>query len=314
MTGSPTFSIATVGCNFACACAWLLLQLSPPVGEVFHLTLSSVCQNWDLSQCTKDLKRQLTQQGSPEMVDVEIGKLGYQLPPAEVVRRAVANGCKIVAYTYSEPTIFFEYAIDTAKLAHEAGLMNVFKSNGFESAHTVDRMVGLIDAANIDLKSFNDAWYRRVCKGRLEPVLATIRKLHEVGIWTEVTTLVIPGENDSDDELTAIAQFLASVSLDIPWHVTPFHPDYQWADGSRQRTPDSTLDRAYHIGKRAGLRFVYGRAGNECTFCPNPACGAKLIQRAGIFGAKTVRENFADGKCLRCGQPVPGVWKWPSSK
>jgi pyruvate formate lyase activating enzyme len=284
MPGHPTFSIATVGCNFAC----------------------SFCQNWDLSQCTKDLKRELQKRGAAEMIDVEVGNLGYLLMPEQVVAKAVESGCHIVAYTYSEPTIFFEYAIDTARLAHARGLKNVFKSNGYESADTVDKMVGLIDAANIDLKSFSDAFYRRLCKARLEPVLATIRRLVERGIWTEVTTLVIPGENDSDEELAAIAQFLVSVSADIPWHVTPFHPDYQMAD--KQRTPDSTLDRAYEIGKRAGLKFVYARSDvHSCTFCPG--CGAQLIRRQGIRAATIVPGAFQDGKCLRCGLALPGVWK-----
>lgn len=286
MAGSRTFSMATVGCNFAC----------------------EFCQNDDLSQCTKDLKRRLLAEGNPDLLDVEVGALGYRLSPRELVAKAVASGCRIVAYTYSEPTIFFEYAIDTARLAHEHGLLNVFKSNGFESARTVERMVGLIDAANIDLKSFSDAFYRNVCHARLQPVLDTIRRLHAAGIWTEVTTLIVPGENDSDDELRAIAQFIASVDANIPWHVTQFHPAYHMTD--KHRTPIASVERAYAIGKKAGLNFVYGRSGDQsCTFCSN--CGQKLIQREGFFGAEIIPSAFADGKCKKCSTPLPGIWKLP---
>ena len=282
--GSPTFSIATVGCNFAC----------------------DFCQNWDLSQCTKDLKKKLQAKGQSEMLDVEVGRLGYKLPPRVVVEKAVQSGCRIIAYTYNEPTIFFEYAIDTAKLAHEQGLVNVFKSNGYESERTVEAMKGLIDAVNIDLKSFLPEFYTKLCKSKVENVMATIQRLHAAGIWVEVTTLIIPGENDSDDELNAIAQFIASVSTDIPWHVTQFYPMYKMLD--KPRTPVATVERAYEIGKRNGLKFVYGCTDeHSCTYCPN--CGVMLISRVGrIFGAKIVKENFADGKCRKCGEKIPGFW------
>jgi len=284
MSGSKTFSMATVGCNFAC----------------------EFCQNDDLSQCTKDLKKKLIAEGNPDMLDVEVGALGYHISPKELVDKAVKSGCKIVAYTYNEPTIFFEYAIDTARLAHEHGLLNVFKSNGFESERTVQKMIGVIDAANIDLKSFRDDFYRHICHSRLQPVLDTIRRLHDAGIWTEVTTLIVPGENDSDDELNAIAQFIASIDVNIPWHVTQFHPAYHMMD--KKRTPIESVERAYKIGKKAGLNFVYGRSGDQsCTFCPK--CGEKLIHREGIFGAQIIASAFADGKCKKCGTSLPGVWK-----
>eukprot|EP00727_Mastigamoeba_balamuthi_P004830 m51a1_g14345 putative radical sam domain protein (375) ;mRNA; r:168406-170127 len=286
MPGSLTFSIATVGCNFAC----------------------SFCQNWDLSQCTREMKKKLMAEGSPQLVDVEIGKMGYLLSPQEVVNRAVASGVKIMAYTYSEPTVFFEYAIDTARIAHERGLKNVFKSNGYESQHTIERMVGLIDAANIDLKSFRDEFYRKHCKARLEPVLETIRRLHALGIWTEVTTLVIPGENDSDDELRAIAQFIASVDTNMPWHVTPFHPDFEMVAG-KQRTPPETLDRAYEHGKAAGLKYVYARSSGARASTVCPACSAMLIERSGFDSAPTGSFDLHNGKCKKCGFAVPGFWK-----
>ena len=289
MSGSPTFSIATVGCNFSCA----------------------FCQNWNLSQCTKDLKKKLQAKGQTEMLDIEVGRFGYQLSPETIVEKAVQSGCKIIAYTYNEPTIFFEYAIDTAKLAHERGLLNVFKSNGYESERAVEAMKGLIDAVNVDLKSFRPEFYTKLCKSKVENVMATIQRLHAAGIWVEVTTLLIPGQNDSDDELNAIAQFLASISTDIPWHVTPFHPDYLMTD--TPRCPAATLERAYEIGKKHGLKFVYARSGDKnSSFCTK--CGATLVTRKTIMTAKVVTKNFAEGKCLKCGEQIPGVWKFGGSK
>lgn len=284
LPNTTVFSMATVGCNFAC----------------------DFCQNCDLSQCTKDLKKQLQSLGHSEMLDIEVGKLGYKLPPPKVVEKALSSGCKVIAYTYNEPTIFFEYAIDTAKLAHEKGLINVFKSNGYESARTVEAMKGVIDAVNIDLKSFRPEFYTKLCKAKVENVMATIRRIYEAGIWIEVTTLIIPGENDSDDELNAIAQFIASVSVDIPWHVTQFYPMYKMLD--KPSTPESTIERAYNIGRRNGLKFVYGCTDEQySTYCPK--CGVMLIARVGdVFGAKIIEENFADGKCRKCGEVIPGLW------
>ena len=206
--------------------------------------------------------------------------------------------------TYSEPTIFFEYAIDTAILAQQAGLLNVFKSNGFESEDTVKRMKGVISAINIDLKSFSDEFYRTICKSRLQPVLDNIRRMHDAGIWVEVTTLFIDGKNDSDEEMRQIAEYIASVDVNIPWHCTSAFPAYKMTD--IRRTPQSTLARAYKIGKAAGLKFVYARAGEEnSTFCPG--CGAELVHREGIFGA-TVSSSFVNGECKKCGTKIPGVW------
>ena len=215
-------------------------------------------------------------------------------------------GNKVMAFTYNEPTIFFEYALDTARLAKERGIKVIFKSNGYESALAVEKMTGLVDAVNVDLKSFRDDFYKSLCKARLQPVLDTIRRLKEVGIWVEVTTLVIPGENDSDDELNGIAQFLASLDQNIPWHVTPFHPDYQVCSRSlemvkyqmteKPRTSEATLTRAGNIGRKAGLHFVYNRGGGTDTLCTG--CNTCLIRRAG-FSAEVDSSIFKAGECLK---------------
>eukprot|EP01105_Mastigella_eilhardi_P011186 TRINITY_DN2584_c0_g1_i2.p1 TRINITY_DN2584_c0_g1~~TRINITY_DN2584_c0_g1_i2.p1 ORF type:complete len:242 (-),score=56.68 TRINITY_DN2584_c0_g1_i2:127-852(-) len=240
------------------------------------------------------------------MLDVEVSKLGYRLSPADLVEKALQHGNKIMAFTYSEPTIFLEYALDTARLAHQKGLKAVFKSNGYESAYAVSKMVGLIDAVNVDLKAFKDSFYQTECKARVQPVMDTIVRLKQAGIWVEVTTLVIPNENDSNEELAQIAQFLASVDPLIPWHVTPFHPDFKMTN--KTRTPRSTLARAREIGLRAGLKFVYSRTddGGMDTRCPN--CNTLLIERSGFSASCTAKFDTTTGKCLACSFMLPGVW------
>jgi pyruvate formate lyase activating enzyme len=268
LPGTGILSIATAGCNFKC----------------------DFCQNWQISQLSKGWQGEFP---------------GEDLPPAEVVRQAVRAGCSGIAYTYTEPTIFFEYAYDTARLARKRGLRNVFVTNGYQSAEAIEAMVGVIDAANVDLKAFSDDTYKRVCGARLQPVLDTIQRMWEKGIWVEVTTLVVPGQNDSDEELTLIADFLAGISPDIPWHISRFHPDYKMTD--IPPTPTRTLHRAAGIGKAAGLRFVY--VGNvwgdvyEHTYCPR--CGEIIMYRVGY----QVRDRLKAGSCPACGTPIPGVWK-----
>jgi len=191
MPGSLAYSIATAGCNFRC----------------LH------CQNWEISQLPK-----------------EGGRIpGEFVPPEEVVAAAQASGCQAIAYTYTEPTIFFEYAYDVAKLAKEKGLKNVFVSNGYTSEEAAKKIIPLLDANNIDLKG-DDQFYRRVCGARLEPVQRNIKLFWDEGVWVEATTLIIPGYNDSDEQLRDIANFLASVSQDLPWHVTAFYPMYKMKD------------------------------------------------------------------------------------
>ena len=262
LPGTKSFSIASAGCNFRC----------------------EFCQNWDISQITK----------RPE------GKIiGEELPPEKVVKQALKSGCKSIAYTYTEPTIFFEYAQDTARLAKKEGLANVFVTNGYQTPETIKKMKGIIDAANIDLKSFSEEFYQKICGARLTPVLEAIKLMHKAGIWIEITTLVVPKQNDSEKELTQIAKFIASVDKNIPWHISRFHPDYKMTNS--YPTPLETLENAFQIGKNAGLKYVY--LGNvitetgENTFCPK--CGALAIRRAGYL--TEVLGVDKEGNCSNCG-------------
>lgn len=266
LPGSLSFSIATAGCNFHC----------------------EFCQNWDISQMSKGERGQIA---------------GTALPPDQVVAAARRSGCQSIAYTYSEPTIFFEYAYDTAQLARQAGLKNVFVTNGYQTPEAIALMKGVIDAANVDLKALRDATYRAVCGARLQPVLDAIQLMYGAGIWLEVTTLVVPGQNDSEGELRDIARFIASVSHDMPWHISRFHPDYKMLD--REATSRALLMRAAEIGKEEGLRHVYvgnlAGSGYEDTHCP--ACGQVVIQRMGY----SARNGLKGDRCQHCGAPVAVV-------
>jgi len=266
LPGSRSYSIATPGCNFQCP--W--------------------CQNWEISRA--DARDDF--QGIP------------YIEPAQIVAAALAEGCQSVCYTYTEPTIFMEYALDTARLAQKEGLRNVFVTNGYQSPEAVAAMCGLIDAANVDLKGFSDEFYRKHCRARLQPVLDAISAMHRGGIHVEVTTLVIPGLNDSEAELRQAASFLAGICPDLVWHVTRFHPDYQVMD--IQPTPASTLRRAVQIGHGAGVRFVY--AGNvllpEAKDTACPGCGHVVVRREGL-GYTTC---YLDGdRCPACGAGLPIV-------
>lgn len=263
LPGSRAYSIATVGCNFQCG----------------------FCQNWQISQWPRSERGQMP---------------GEPMTPEAVVTAATANGCASISYTYTEPTIFFEYARDCGRLAKAAGLKNTFVTNGYETAETVAELAEWLDAANVDLKAWRDDFYRRMCKARLEPVKETICRMHKAGIHVEVTTLVVPGRNDDSDDLKGIAEFLAGVSPDTPWHVTRFHPDYKMTDG--RPTPLETIRQALAIGREAGLRFVYAGniLGEQDTMCP--ACGARVIARHG-FGVSV--ENLKGSACGKCGAPLP---------
>lgn len=270
LPGTSIFSIGTLGCNFGC----------------------DFCQNWEMSQAPKEGR-------TPQY-------WGDDWPPEKIVNGALKSGASSLAYTYNEPTIFFEYAEDTALLGKKKGLKNVFVSNGFSSKEAVARMRKFVDADNVDLKSFTDSFYGKLCKARLEPVLENISALHKAGIWIEVTTLVIPGQNDSRKELEEIADFIAGVSENIPWHVSAFYPSFRMTDVPP--TTHAKLLEAYEIGKKAGLKFVYvgnvPDAEHESTFCPE--CGEKLIERIGY----NVRvSGLNNGKCGECGERIPGVWK-----
>lgn len=267
LPGTLSMSIATVGCNFVC----------------------SFCQNSDISQMPRDEGR----------------IIGQDLPPAEVVDRALKGRAATIAYTYTEPTIYFEYTLDTARAASEAGLKNIFVTNGYMSEAALDMIGSDLHAANVDLKAFTDEFYKKRCRARLEPVKETIVRMKARGIWIEVTTLIIPGLNDDERELGELAEWLAGVSPEIPWHISKFYPTYHLTDIGP--TPTATIHRAREIGLKAGLRYVY--SGNvwgdegEKTFCHN--CGRLLIDRVGYH----ISENsIRQGACPDCHAPVAGVW------
>ena len=265
--GSRSMSIATVGCNFKCA----------------------FCQNWDLSQASKGKERRIN---------------GRMVKPAQVVALAKEHDCRTIAFTYSEPTIFYEYAYDTARLAAESGIWGVFVSNGYITLEPLGKIRPYLFALNVDLKSFNPDYYTRVLGGRLQPVLDSLRKMKDLGFWLEITTLVVPTKNDSDKELSQIAEFIRSLGPEVPWHVSAFHPDYKMTD--LPRTSVSTLRRARKIGLDAGLRYVY--TGNipgdegESTSCYN--CGTMVIQRLGF---QILDNRLTDGTCPDCGTVIDGV-------
>ena len=215
LPGSTSLSIATIGCNFRC----------------------SFCQNWEISQ--------------ESIRDGAGGEMKTEVNPQDIVKEALKNKCQSISYTYTEPTIFFEYALDTAKLAKKEGLYNNFVTNGYMTKEALKTIRPYLDAVNVDLKFFKNNSYQKICSGSLEPVLDSIRLMHELGIWVEVTTLVVPGENDTEEELSGIANFIASIDKNIPWHISRFHPDYKFRD--RSATPETTLKKAQGLGRRPGL-------------------------------------------------------------
>ena len=228
------------------------------------------------------------------------------IPPSELVRLAGEHGCASISYTYTEPTIFFELAYDTAKLAHQQGVRNCFVSNGFMTSEAIEMIRPYLDAINVDLKAFSDETYKKVYGGKLQPVLDGLKMLVQAGIWVEVTTLVVPGLNDSSEELRQIAMFIADeLGPAVPWHVSRFHGDYNMKD--THATPLETLKLACRLGAQAGLKYVYcgnvpGQA-DERTLCPS--CGDLLIDRTG-FAVQAI--NLRDGKCPACGEKIEGVW------
>ncbi|OQZ04869.1 MAG: AmmeMemoRadiSam system radical SAM enzyme [Candidatus Brocadia sp. UTAMX1] len=265
--GTTAYSIATAGCNFHCL----------------------NCQNWEISQMPK------TGEG---------GIIGKKLLPEEIVANAKRLGCKSIAYTYTEPTIFFEYAYDTARLAHKEGIKNVFVTNGYTSGEAIKEIAPFLDAANVDLKSFDEDFYRKICGAKLQPVLDNIRLYRELAIWVEVTTLIIPGYSDDKKQLRAIAEFIKGIGEDIPWHITAFYPAYKLPD-----VPPTTIEslrRAREIGIKAGLKYVYeGNVpgeGGENTYCYH--CGEAVITRFRF----EIRENkLTEGKCPKCKNQIDGV-------
>jgi pyruvate formate lyase activating enzyme len=264
--GTRSYSIATRGCNFRC----------------------TFCQNADISQVPHG------------------GRIasGRDIAPREVVLQAQRTGCVSISYTYTEPTIFMEYALDVARLATEAGIKNVFVSNGYISREALEAVKPYLDGANIDLKAFSERFYTEQCGAHLKPVLNTIEHMKQLGIWVEVTTLLIPGLNDSPGELREIASFLAGLDPGLPWHISRFHPTYRLTD--LPVTPLKTLQTAREIGFEAGLRYVY--TGNvpgdegENTYCPQ--CRRMLVERLGFNSRMT---GLYNGTCRQCGTPMEGV-------
>jgi pyruvate formate lyase activating enzyme len=265
--GTKAFSIATAGCNFRC----------------LH------CQNHDISQGPHETKRIFGQQMSPE----------------DVIREAKATQCASISYTYTEPTMFFEYAYDIARLARKAGIANCFVTNGYIEEKPLREIRPYLDAANIDLKGFNASFYKKICGADLSKVLESIRLHKELGIWIELTTLIIPGYNDNEDELRGIAKFIAhDLGVETPWHVSAFYPTYKLLDA--KPTSPETLAVARQIGIAEGLRYVY--VGNipgldgENTYCH--VCHKAVIGR---FGYSITEYNLKGSSCSHCGTTLEGV-------
>lgn len=268
---SRAFSMGTVGCNFSC----------------------KFCQNYDISQYPQEHHHEIR---------------GQEYSPQKIVELALYNGCHSIAYTYNEPIVFFEYTYDTAKLAHAKGLKNIYVTSGYETKKSIDFLAPFLDGMNIDIKSFSDTFYKEICGARLKPVLEAVKYAHEKGIWIEITTLLIEGKNDSNEEIRNIAKFIASVDTSMPWHLSAFHPMYKMLDVGR--TSSQTLHRAYKIAQEEGLKYVYvgniDDAGYESTYCPS--CKEKVIERSGNIGQFVVNYLDRNGSCPNCGYQIEGVW------
>jgi pyruvate formate lyase activating enzyme len=269
LPGSLSYSIATVGCNFRC----------------------QFCQNADIAQLPSDHGGAI---------------IGDTVKPEQVVKAAEKAGCRSISYTYTEPTIFFEFALETARLAHSKGIRNVFVTNGYMTTEALDMIAPVLDAANVDLKAFTRKYYKELCGAKLGHVLATLRNMKSKGVFVEVTTLIVPDLNDDPHELKALAEFLVhDLGPDTPWHISRFHPTYRLTD--RPPTPVKTLRHAREFGLAAGLKYVYtgnvpGDTG-ENTFCP--ACGATLIER---WGFRVGMLRMKAGHCTTCDALIEGVW------
>ncbi len=266
--GSLSYSVATVGCNFKCL----------------------FCQNADIAQMPSDHNGMI---------------MGDFFTPEDIVDAAIKGNCKSIAYTYTEPTVYFEFAYDTAKIAHEKGILNVFVTNGYMTSEAIEMISPYLDAANVDLKAFNEKFYKEICKAKIEHVKETLIQMKLLGIFIEVTTLLIPGLNDDRHELEMLAEFLVEfLGPETPWHISGFYPTYKLLD--RPSTPLETLIMAREIGIKTGLKYVY--TGNvlsensENTFCYK--CNNLLIDRQGFYVKKNLIEN---GRCAHCGAHIDGI-------
>ncbi len=267
LPGTKSFSIATAGCNLGCR----------------------FCQNWTISQYP------------PEQTN------NYYLPPKDVVEMAKRSNCPSIAYTYTEPTVFYEYMLETARLAKESGIMNVMHSAGYINEEPLREICKYLDAANIDLKAFTERFYGELCDATLEPVLNTLKILKEEGVHTEITNLIIPTKNDSPEEIKKMCKWIVkNLGKEVPIHFSRFSPQYRMRNLSP--TPVKTLEMAEKIAREEGLRYVYignvpGHRG-ENTYCPN--CNRLLIQRMGFH---VLGNHVVEGGCKYCKAKISGVWK-----
>lgn len=267
LPGSQSYSIAATGCNFRCS--W--------------------CQNWDISQ--------LSDRNDPD-------RLAYTSPD-QVVKKALNSGCSSISYTYTEPTIYYEFARDVSALAKEAGLKNVWVSNGYMSEKMLEEYLPLLDAINVDIKAFDEGVHHKFTGAHLQPVLENCEMLKKAGVWLEVTTLLIPGINDDETQVNGLARFIADeLGKDTPWHISRYFPQYQFKDVPA--TAPETILKAVRAGKQAGLQFVYaGNLGqNEDTNCPE--CGEILIARNSVW---MMENKIVGGECPKCKTKISGVWE-----
>jgi pyruvate formate lyase activating enzyme len=289
LPGKEVLSFGTVGCNFRC----------------------TFCQNSDMSQAPKENSDKNEKDNNDDIDEYEV--TGKEILPKHIIEHAKENNITMIAYTYNEPAVFIEYALETAKLAKKNGIKNIYVTNGYESEEALELMKPYIDAVNIDLKSFSEKFYNKLCGAKLQPVLDTIKRVHEAGIWMEITTLVIPGENDSKEELEKIAKFITSLEKNkndvkgtsIPWHISRFFPMYKMKN--TEITPESKLKEAFEIGKKAGLKYVYvgniileGKENTYCPICNNIAIERSRYQLGNI--------NIKEGRCIKCERKIPGIF------
>jgi len=264
--GSRAWSIATAGCNLACL----------------------NCQNWTISQLSPDKTR------------------NYDQMPEKVVDGAVKSSCRSIAYTYTEPVTFYEYAYDTALLARRAGIKNIVKSNGYINPDPLKKLCSVIDAANIDLKAFNDSTYLRLTGGKLQPVLDSLKIYRDMGVWLEITNLVVPQWTDNPDEIGRMCKWLSENGFkDTPLHFSRFYPTYKLEQ--LPPTPAEILKNAVNTAAAEGLKYVYtgNVPGDEVSDTKCPSCGNLVITRQGF---RVTANNLKEGRCNKCGNEISGVW------
>ncbi len=268
LPGSGTFSLASCGCNFSCR----------------------FCQNSEIAKYDDN------------NTGIFPGRL---ISPSDAVSKALESSCRSISFTYTEPTVWIEYALETARLSSAAGLYNIFVTNGYITPEALNIIAPVLHAANIDLKGMSESFYIRLCGARLSEVLDCIRDYRRKGIWIEITTLVIEGENDNMEQLSGIASFIADeLGPDTPWHISRFFPRHLMSD--RSPTSRRSLQLALEAADRAGLRYVYEgnvESGRESTVCPS--CGAIVIGRSGY---RITSLNLKDGCCGTCGKVIAGIW------